>query len=113
VLFRVGIVPSASGWTFCLSGALTSTEGGGKLVPFQGPPNCSLCWPDLDGDGRICQRDLGMMLSAFGLCDGDRGYLHAANVSAATTCPNEPTKQVIDQSDLGVLLAEYGCGGCP
>ena len=71
------------------------------------------CKGDIDGDGKTCQSDLGVLLAVYGLCEGDPGYNPKANLAASTTCPTNPSQQVIDQADLGVLLADYGCGGCP
>lgn len=71
------------------------------------------CVGDINGDGKTCQGDLGILLATYGLCEGDPGYVAAANLSTSTTCPTNPGLQVIDQTDLGVLLADFGCGGCP
>lgn len=71
---------------------------------------CEACVGDIDGDGVTGQGDLGLMLQAYGKCEGEPGYLAAANLSQATTCPSNPAQQVIDQADLGVLLEDYGCG---
>lgn len=62
------------------------------------------CGADLDGDGKVCQGDLGLLLQAYGTCPGDAGYNNAVNI-AAGAC--------IEQADLGELLKNYGCGGCP
>lgn len=66
-----------------------------------------VCTTDINKDGSVCQSDLGALLASFGTCEGQPGYNPAANVS-----PNVPGPQCIDQSDLGLLLSEYGCGGC-
>lgn len=71
------------------------------------------CVGDITGDGKTCQADLGALLQCYGLCEGDPGYNPAANLATSTTCPTAPEKQVIDQADLGLLLGDYGCGGCP
>jgi hypothetical protein len=66
------------------------------------------CEADITGDGKVCQDDLGVLLAAFGSCLGQTNYNPKANLAtggSSATC--------IDQSDLGVLLSEYGCGGCP
>ena len=54
---------------------------------------------DVDGDGDVDLSDLGALLSAYGTCVGDGGYLAAADFDAGGC---------IDLSDLGVLLAAYG-----
>lgn len=66
-----------------------------------------VCTADLDGDGKVCQPDLGILLAAYGAGPGDPGYNAAAgNLAAPAT---------VGQEDLGILLAQYGaCGGaCP
>jgi hypothetical protein len=73
------------------------------------PPKCP---GDIDKDGKTCQSDLGVLLAAYGSCDGQPGYNAAANLSSSPVAACSGG-QGIDQSDLGVLLADYGCGGCP
>jgi hypothetical protein len=73
----------------------------------------STCVGDIDGDGKTCQSDLGVLLATYGLCEGDPGYNPAANLSQSQPAGCAPGVQGIDQSDLGALLADYGCGGCP
>jgi hypothetical protein len=66
------------------------------------------CPGDVHGDGKTCQSDLGALLAAFGTCVGEQGFEPPANLvvaGASATCVN--------QADLGALLADYGCGGCP
>lgn len=62
---------------------------------------------DINGDGVVGQEDLGILLAAFNTCEGDPNYNPAANIAPG------PSPQCIDQSDLGVLLANYGKTGCP
>lgn len=64
------------------------------------------CLGDLNGDGKIDQADLGLLLSTYGLCEGQPGYQAIANLA-----PNQGT-QCIDQADLGVLLSVFG-QNCP
>lgn len=66
------------------------------------------CTGDINGDGKTCQEDLGILLAAYGDCEGDPGYNPAANLATGGA-----SAKCIDQADLGVLLAAYGCGGCP
>lgn len=54
---------------------------------------------DITGDGRVDLSDLGVMLSAYGICSGALGYDARADL-VASGC--------IDLSDLGVLLSHYG-----
>lgn len=68
---------------------------------------CGACKGDINGDGKVCQEDLGTLLASYGLCEGQPGYIPAANIiktGGSATC--------VDQVDLGQLLAEYNaCGG--
>lgn len=66
------------------------------------------CKGDITGNGKTCQEDLGALLASYGLCEGQPGYNPLANLA-----PNSPGPQCIDQADLGALLADFGCGGCP
>jgi hypothetical protein len=54
---------------------------------------------DLDGDGDVDLSDLGLLLGAFGTCDGDAGFNGAADFDQSGC---------IELSDLTVLLANYG-----
>lgn len=70
------------------------------------PP--ALCVADITGDGKVCQDDLGLLLAAFGACEGDPNFNPKANLAV-----NGASEKCIDQADLGLLLADYACGGCP
>jgi RHS repeat-associated protein len=63
---------------------------------------------DLDGDGQVGQSDLGILMAAYGKCQGESGYNAAANLSDASMCSSDPNLPVIDQADLGLLLSVYG-----
>jgi hypothetical protein len=65
------------------------------------------CPGDTDGDGSTCQNDLGTVLASYGLCAGDPGFDPAADVDQGG-----PSAGCVDQSDLGILLGNYGCGSC-
>ena len=63
--------------------------------PWCNPPDPNPCHADLNGDGKVNQSDLGLLLAAYELHDGG-------------DCDGDGDT---DQSDLGILLAEYGiCG---
>jgi hypothetical protein len=79
---------------------------------FQVVPAGEQCLGDINGDGRVCQEDLGQLLAAFGTCEGQPGYDPKANISPSPV-PACGNGQGIDQSDLGVLLSEYGTCGDP
>lgn len=70
------------------------------------------CAGDINGDGNTCQDDLGMLLGAYGACQGEPAYLEAANLAPGPV-PECNNLEGINQADIGVLLAHYGCGVCP
>lgn len=84
-------------------------SGFSKDVNLNGKPDECECVGDISGDGKVCQEDLGAVLSSFGLCTGQPGFNPSANVvkiGASASC--------VDQADLGVLLSQYSCEGkCP
>jgi hypothetical protein len=57
---------------------------------------------DMDGDGDVDLSDLAALLSSYGLCEGDPGYLEAADFVYS---------KCIDLADLAALLANYGYPG--
>lgn len=59
---------------------------------------------DLTSDGKIDQADLGLLLSTYGLCPGDPGYVPQAGNLGGDAC--------VTQTDLGALLSVYGTS-CP
>jgi hypothetical protein len=61
------------------------------------------CPGDVDGDGKVQQPDLAILLSAWQACEGESKWIPAADVYKEPGAP-----ACIDQSDLGVLLAQYG-----
>lgn len=75
--------------------------GGFWAATFEAPTPCP---GDLDGDGKVGQSDLGILLASYGLCPGQPGYSSAAGGLAGDPC--------VTQADLGVLLANYGMT-CP
>ena len=94
-----------------------SDLGGGSLVEAlvddflvensECAPECS---GDVDGDGAVCQGDLGILLGVYGLCEGDPGWNPAANCDPT---PDGNGDQCINQGDLGVLLSQFGACGAP
>lgn len=81
------------GWRVVISGAHNT----GAPSPFNAYPFefvVSECTADLDGDSRVDQSDLGILLSCYNT--GDCGDLDGDGLTG--------------QADLGTLLAEYGCG---
>lgn len=61
------------------------------------------CPADVDHDGDVDLSDLGVVLSAYGSCKGDAGFVEAVDFDASGC---------IDLSDLGVTLSAYGIP-CP
>jgi hypothetical protein len=54
---------------------------------------------DIDGDGDVDLADLAALLSSFGLCSGDAGFVTAADIDA---------NGCVDLADLTLLLSNYG-----
>lgn len=95
-LYSFTINPDGS---FTPNGALLSSQG---IAPtFMAVWNPPACKGDIDGDGKVTQSDLGILLASFGLCAGQPGFNAAADLDKSGC---------VDQADLGVLLAFYGCG---
>lgn len=83
------------------TGSLFGSAYGMEAIPSVPPPGCP---GDLDGDHATGQADLGILLAAYGTCEGDPLYNPLpAGLAEPLNC--------VDQADLGVLLANYGCGG--
>lgn len=84
-----------------------------QYIARYGIPAPPPCPGDVNGDGKTCADDLAIVLTSFGFCEGNVGYNPKANLSL--TIPNFCSAEVqgIDQSDLVVILSNYGCGGCP
>jgi hypothetical protein len=57
------------------------------------------CLGDIDGDGSVGQADLGVLLAAFGSCEGDPNYNPDADLDG---------DNCIGQTDLGTLLGVFG-----
>lgn len=75
------------------------TAFGMEAIPPVEPPGCV---GDLDGDGDTTQGDLGILLAAYGTCEGDAFFDPVpAGLAEPLNC--------VDQADLGVLLADFGC----
>ena len=64
---------------------------------------CPPCVADLDANGSIGQDDLGLLLSGFGKCYTDVGFIHATDLDGNGCC---------DQGDLGIMLGVFG-QNCP
>lgn len=67
------------------------------------------CASDMTDDGKVDLSDLATLLSSYGLCDGDPGYIPQADLTGAGDVPDG----CVDLPDLAALLADYGCGATP
>lgn len=63
------------------------------------------CPGDVNGDGAVQQLDLNLLLSAWGTCPGDAGYIPGAGTLS-------PDTDCVTQLDLNVLLSLWGAT-CP
>lgn len=70
-------------------------------------PDCpgDITGPDGEPDGFTDLSDLALLLSAYGKCPGDPGYVAEANL-----VENDPPDGCINLADLAYLLSDYGCG---
>jgi hypothetical protein len=59
---------------------------------------CPPCISDMDASGSVGQGDLGLLLSGFGLCWDQVGFIHATDLNG-DGCTG--------QADLGVLLGDF------
>lgn len=53
---------------------------------------------DVNGDGKVDQQDLGIVLASYGLCLGQPGFIPAADIDM---------NGCVEQADLGILLANW------
>lgn len=100
--------PPVGAWKARVKGTnVAQGKQGYALVVSGAVSEAAACSADLDGDGKVCQTDLGILLAAYGTCPGNPGYNALAGAIAGDAC--------VTQEDLGVMLAQYGvCGGaCP
>ena len=86
------------------TGFVANTDLGGDWYPGgTGAVVCTIVKGrvagDINGDGSVDQSDLGLLLAAFGTCEGDRDYNRAADIDG---------DGCVGQSDLGLLLANFG-----
>ncbi len=84
------------------NGPIVDSQGIGPREIATWPPNVG-CPADFDADGAVGLSDLALMLSSYGLCEGEAGYFPPADLDFY---------DCVDLSDLAVLLADYG-GACP
>ena len=92
-LYSFDILPDGS---FTMNGTIVESQGiGPREIAVWLPP----CVGDLDRDGHVGLSDLAMLLSSYGLCEGDPGFLPEAHLDG-DGCVGLP--------DLASLLASYG-----
>jgi 6-phosphogluconolactonase (cycloisomerase 2 family) len=96
-LYSFDILPNGN---FTMNGTLVDSQGiGPREIAVWLPP----CVGDINDDDYIDLTDLGILLSSYGLCEGDPGFLPEADLD---------DDGCVQLSDLGVLLANYG-QACP
>lgn len=81
----------------------TSGTGEGRWSLVELDVNCDIPIGDITGDGAVNLTDLAILLAAFGLNQGDAGYVAAADLDGSNS---------IGLSDLALLLANFG-SSCP
>jgi len=74
--------------------------GTSRDINGDGVPDECDCPGDITGDGTTDQRDLGILLALWGICDDDPNYDPRADLDG---------DGCIGQGDLGILLADWGC----
>lgn len=91
-----------SGWMSLIDHATSdqwSNAGTGAVASYIVEGTRSGPVGDIDGDGHVGLSDLALLLSSFGLCNGQPGFNAAADLNA-NLC--------VDLSDLAILLANFG-----
>jgi hypothetical protein len=106
-----------SGGAFELSGTIGQPDAGSFAQPMTGG-NFELVggfWPvaaggggcacpgDIDGDCVVALADLSQLLSSFGLCGGDPGFVPLADFNGSGC---------VELADLSFLLSQFGVS-CP
>jgi len=81
---------------FTMNGTIVDTQGIGprEIAPWLPP-----CPGDIDDDDQVGLSDLALLLSSYGLCEGDPDYVPAADLDG---------DGCVDLADLAALLADYG-----
>jgi hypothetical protein len=105
-VYEVGTTNSGGDATFSISptteGVMYVTVTKHNYLPHSGETEVTMSIPgDCDGDGDVDHSDLGILLSAWGKCEGDEGYIPEADFDGSGC---------IDHPDLGILLANWGYG---
>ena len=74
-----------------------------------GPVVCDadITGPGGEPDGVTDLADLALLLSSYGLCSGDEGFVLEADLTGG---PEGEPDGCVTLSDLALLLADYGCG---
>jgi hypothetical protein len=84
-----------------LAARMVFADGTAGVYRFSAnPADTGGCAGDIDGDADTDQSDLGLLLSVYGLSEGDIGWIPEADLNRDLT---------ISQADLGVLLADFDC----
>lgn len=97
-LYSFDILP---GGNFTMNGSLVDSQGIGPREIAAWSP---LCVGDIDGDNDVNLSDLALLLSSYGLCEGDPLYVPEADLAGGDNC--------VALNDLAALLGSYGLP-CP
>ena len=99
-----------TGGVFELSGTIGQSDAGSFSQPLTGgvfelvggfwpvAAGCN-CPGDIDGDCLVALADLSQVLSSFGLCSGNPGFVQAADFDS---------NGCVDLADLSFLLSRFG-----
>ncbi len=103
-------IPPADG--FMLELPTCTTYDGLESYEFTFAVSPVECIADIDGangepDGVTNLADLALLLSSYGLCTGDPGFVSAADLTGG---PEGAPDGCVDLADLALLLSDYGCG---
>ncbi len=89
----------------------TTDDGleGYRFAFIVGPVVCDadITGPGGQSDGITDLADLALLLSSYGLCGGDEGFVPEADLTGG---PDGEPDGCVTLSDLALLLADYGCG---
>ncbi len=86
-----------------------ATDDGREGYQFALTVGAVACPGDIDGDGVVDLSDLAVLISSYGLCAGETGFVRQADFTGDGDHPDG----CVDLADLALLLSNYGCGSPP